>query len=163
MFTGTLAFIIFAGSEFALQSKQIGDQIKVGSGGFVCFFILFFYSFIIIIADLVFSAGSTSIGITEEQINNGFNKARDTFGDIVGFFLFSFFFLLVWSSVFVKGSCTYRTFSLTQYGYISQVRIGNLNNLDQVFFFFILFFLFYFFIYNFLRLQLMFLVLKEII
>ncbi|KAH7820045.1 putative permease family protein [Monocercomonoides exilis] len=37
MFTASLAFVIFVGSEFALQSKQIVDQIKVGYGSDLVF------------------------------------------------------------------------------------------------------------------------------
>jgi hypothetical protein len=37
MFTSTLAFIIFSGSEFALQSKEITDSLRISAGSDMVF------------------------------------------------------------------------------------------------------------------------------
>eukprot|EP00770_Monocercomonoides_exilis_P012226 MONOS_12168.1-p1 / transcript=MONOS_12168.1 / gene=MONOS_12168 / organism=Monocercomonoides_exilis_PA203 / gene_product=FtsX domain-containing protein / transcript_product=FtsX domain-containing protein / location=Mono_scaffold00655:21283-24749(-) / protein_length=1035 / sequence_SO=supercontig / SO=protein_coding / is_pseudo=false len=60
MFTASLAFVIFVGSEFALQSKQIVDQVRVGMG-----------------ADLIFTAPKVTEAHEKDKLLDAMRKIKD--------------------------------------------------------------------------------------
>lgn len=67
MFTTSLAFVIFVWSEFALHSKQIVDQVRVGVG-----------------SDLVFIAPSITQSERKDDMITDFESLKATFSEISG-------------------------------------------------------------------------------